>query len=764
MFTVVKILELLPKEGSLEIKTLEKMLKLTKKIERTRLKIAINALNKLGILKKESDEHVKKGDLSNTVSAKIRCSSKGFSFAIRDDGKEDIYIREKYLNNAWHGDKVLVRINREALRRRSPEGIVLCVLERSKTNILATIKQTEGKIIGQPLDERILTNIELPNKDSKYIVDSEKENIIDIKIERYPIAQLLAKGETSRRLSLKEGPKGDVEILKTKHNILNKNNAPKVALKKPIDKIRQNLQEQKCLLLRSWNSVDSPLLPAVYSQPHDGGVKVWVHVPTIGERINFGSKLDEWIRCRSKSICLGNSWENILTEKLLKESIFEVDKINNAITLELTIDKSGNCNNAEFYLTTIKPSAEILPEHLEALLTRKAKSRVIPAKLKKIKGYIHTLEEIIHITKLINNKLIDNGHIQLDLALPDDDCYGDLRYDAPGGNHEGWNSKLNLFDPQSILNIICIYSNNILALYLSSINLNYICLNKNKQESIPLSDIIKSALVLDGNLTLDEEGLVSFHELMSASEESPNKRIIEKLIKNSIADFKYQLALQSNVEDFDCCDDKMKEAPWTSPGFNYADIINQFILSKLLIEGKITNHKLLLNNEVLENTNKAETIMSKAQLSILNKYCNESQIRELNTGRASSIAFKNGLISMIQLRSVEKNIDYTISGTITGVQSYGFFVELDQSLAEGLVHVSSLNDDWYEYRSRQNLLIGRKNKKSYQIGNNVNVVIEKIDFLRNQVDLKIVDEEDNSSENIDEVDVSGSPKIINKII
>ena len=100
-------------------------------------------------------------------------------------------------------------------------------------------------------------------------------------------------------------------------------------------------------------------------------------------------------------------------------------------------------------------------------------------------------------------------------------------------------------------------------------------------------------------------------------------------------------------------------------------------------------------------------------------------------------AFRSGLISMLQLRSVENDIGSIIEGTITGVKSYGFFVEISELNVEGLVHVSTLNNDWYEYRSRQNLLIGRKSKKSYKVGDQIEVRIIKVDILKYQIDLEL---------------------------
>ena len=59
-------------------------------------------------------------------------------------------------------------------------------------------------------------------------------------------------------------------------------------------------------------------------------------------------------------------------------------------------------------------------------------------------------------------------------------------------------------------------------------------------------------------------------------------------------------------------------------------------------------------------------------------------------------------------------------------------------MVEGLVHVSSLNDDWYEYRSRQNRLVGRRSRRVYQLGDLVKVKVLKVDVLRNQIDLEVV--------------------------
>ncbi|AAQ00033.1 MULTISPECIES: RNB domain-containing ribonuclease [Prochlorococcus] len=754
MFTVAKILELLPQEGSLEIKTLEKMLKLSRKIERTRLEIAIKALAKLGIIEQKNDHHIQKGNIENTIPATIRCSSKGYCFAVREDGEEDIYIREKFLNHAWHGDKVLVRISREGIRRRSPEGEVLCILERTKTNILGTINENNNEIIGKPLDERILSSINLPLENSRFIDKDEKINIVDIKINRYPIGQLPATGEIVRKLSLNNGPEGDLEIIKTKYNLLDSSVAPNVALKKPLQKNRNNLESQPCILFKSWSSKNCPLLPALYSEPSNGGMTLWIHIPTIGERLNYGSKLDEWIRNRSNSICFGEEWQCFLGDKLNKEAGFEIGKSNSAITLELFIDKNGKCQSWEFYLSTIKPVAKVSQKNLDDILKRKKRSRIVPASLKLLKDYINNIEDLLYISKIINENLIKAGLIQLDLPVPVIENLEDLDKTVPGGEFNGWSDTYKDKDPQSIISVFTKYANIILKDHFISYNISFIALKFKQPDNIQLNDVIKSALVLDTKINVNEEGIISFKDLILSLKESPNKRLIEKIISNTILD-KYYSIPTSNSDDLGLSKEDSTnlisadiEAPWSSPGMNYADVINQFILLKLLNEGKSYKSKRKGSDQSLGSININQDnnweIFDINAKEYLAKVCSKTNLRTLNTKKKQTKSFRNGLISMIQLRSVEKSIGKIIQGTITGVQSYGFFVEIDPSMSEGLVHVSTLEDDWYEYRSRQNLLIGRKNKKTFQIGDKVNVSIEKVDLLRNQIDLNVKIEDGNS--------------------
>ncbi|MCY7321680.1 MAG: S1 RNA-binding domain-containing protein, partial [Phormidesmis sp. CAN_BIN36] len=96
---------------------------------------------------------------------------------------------------------------------------------------------------------------------------------------------------------------------------------------------------------------------------------------------------------------------------------------------------------------------------------------------------------------------------------------------------------------------------------------------------------------------------------------------------------------------------------------------------------------------------------------------------------------ENDLEGLKKAELMKERTGEVFHGLITGVQSYGLFVEIEELLVEGLVHVSSLKDDWYEFRSRQQTLVGRKNRKQYRLGDRIEVQVKSVDYYRQQIDL-----------------------------
>ena len=772
-FTVADLLDQVPHDGSVEISKLEKILRLTNRADKQSLGIALKGLDRLGVLSLEEESSVSRGDDIGLIEARLRCSSKGFCFAIRDDGGEDVYIRDHQLNHAWNGDRVLVRIIRDAGRRRSPEGGVQCILQRATTSLLAQVEQQDERLLAVPLDDRVLASIELPEGDSNYRLEGPATSVVEVQLDRYPIAQHPARGHVARSLPLNGGVDADRDLLLTKAHLHNRATAPRTTIKAPVEKRRKDLTDQPCLLLNNWVIDGAPHLPAAHVIPHEGGTQLWIHAPAVAERVNPGNSLDQWLCEQSEALCLGNKWIPLLSQNLSKAAAFNVGETQAAVSVRIDIDSEGEARDWEFCLTQIRPVAEVTSEALTALAGRKPRSRAIPAALKSIKDHIGQLETLIFCAKALHAAELRQGQIELDLPTPDLETLGDLRATEPDGGNRQWIEPLREEDPFSILATFLRAAHSTWTQHCLDFNLPALVLQANDPESGSLNDVAKAAIALELPISLDEEGTTSASELAQALITSPSRRVLNLQLRQTLPDCQFrliqskakQIALASENEasatetkkdheeldtsaDIDAMSPPAQDgstplfAPWCCPTLHYADLLNQQVLCQLLNDGKDRPSVRQKETVNLGSKGAASTLtwplFSGSLQQRLQELLQERKLQRLNSRRRQQAELSKDVIAMAQARSAEPMLDHEQQGVISGVQSYGFFVEIAPSMVEGLVHVSSLNDDWYEYRSRQNRLVGRRNRRVYKLGDPVTVRVTKVDVLRNQIDLDIV--------------------------
>ena len=775
-FTVADLLDQVPAEGSLEKAKLEKILRLTNRSEKQTLDLALHGLNRLGILNVDQEGGVSRGESNDLVEARLRCSSKGFCFAIRDDGGDDIYIRDHQLNHAWNGDRVLVRLTREGGRRRSPEGGVQCILERSTTSLLASVEQQDDRVVAVPLDDRLLASIELSSDDASHADREKGPSVAEVVLDRYPVAQFPARGHVARSLPLDGGSEVDRELMLTKANLHQRPASPRASLKAPSAKKRVNLIDQPSLLLRGWTAADSPCLPAIHVTPHNGGTRLWIHAPALAERLTPGNSLDQWLMNQSESVCLGDRWLPLLSSPLTKASSFNVGEEQDAVSLRLDLSSDGEWQDWEFCLSRIKPVAEVSAEALQALDARKPKSRAIPAALKPLKDQIGQLETVVFCARSLHQAEQQKGRIELDLQPSQIDGLSDLNSISPDGDGQRWTTPLNVACAHSLLSVLIRQAHRVWEDHRRSLGLPAIVLDAAQPEESALNDVAKAAVALDVPLELDEDGAPSPSELASALSGLSSSRVLSLQLRQALPESAYSLASETSSEDSadvdansvstnagsaeddqaiaedlvetavtTALDQLTPEAPWCCPTLHQADLINQHVLCQLLNEGKDRPTVRQKEKAQLGHRGAASTVdwplFTPSQDQKLSDVLRERTVQRLNARRRQVHDLKRDVIAMARARSAEPMIDQVQAGIISGVQSYGFFVEIPPSMVEGLVHVSSLNDDWYEYRSRQNRLVGRRSRRVYQLGDPVDVKVLKVDVLRNQIDLEVVPSE-----------------------
>jgi ribonuclease R len=348
------------------------------------------------------------------------------------------------------------------------------------------------------------------------------------------------------------------------------------------------------------------------------------------------------------------------------------------------------------------------------------------------------LEQLIAVSTRLREQRLEAGSIDLDLPLPAIDRLGDLRTPAPDASRDGWMVTLPPHHPHAILREAVVLAERALGQHLSALELPAIFAVNPAPSAADLHDVVKAALALEIPLELSEEGDTSATELAQCFSQSERQRPLQQQLRGTLNPV--QLSDEPGLHSLAAAATAV--APWCNPTLHYADIWNQQLLLTLLLEGKdrpSIRHKTSV--DLASDSCHGQIDWPLLAAGVLVPYSedlNHGLSERLNQRHRQLQDFSSDLVAMAQARQAEPLVGQTLSGTISGVQSYGFFVEVPPSQVEGLVHVSSLKDDWYEYRSRQNRLVGRKNRRTYMLGDSVEVVIEKVDPLRHQIDLAVV--------------------------
>ena len=739
MFSTSSIIENLNQEEGLEYKKLCRLLNLSKKTDKAKLDIALRALEELEIINKNKDNEYFNVKESNHLIAKIRCSSKGYCFAVRENNNEDIYIKENLLNYAWNGDKVLVRIIKDGVRRRSPEGVVDCILERTNQILLAKVEIIKDEVFGIPIDDRILAKIKLPKKDEKYKYNSINKNIVKIEIDLFPIAQQEGIGHVIKELTLNNNEKLDTDFVLSKsniHRIANFQN-PKLTVAK--QQQRLDLSSKNSYMFKSWETENSPILPIFQIEKiKNKTYKLWIHTNTIAERLDLSNKKSLQIFFdRFESFPLLEKWQNYLSDEIYNAAKFNINEINDAISLCIEMNSENEIINWSFHLTKVKCSLLVENQHIDALLTRKSKARITSRILKPIKDYIEDLDKIIEISNEFRKKQLLNGKIELPKSNNNIESLKELLVHNPADFSKEYFEPLNNNDIQTYLTPLLYEANSIWFNHSNNYGLNNASYISQKLDYINVTEIIKNSELIDSNIELNDNGTLSFKKLVELCTNDNKKRILHKILFNVVRDNDVTLISKDNSID----DSKNIISPWTLPSFDFTNLINQYNIYNMIINGKRNKNSggnliNIMERESWENVN--WRLYNSSIIKSLDLLFNNVMIDKINEYKDKVRQFKSNMITIKKIRKAEKFIGNKYSGLIMAVQSYGFFVEIPELYVEGLVHVSTLSNDWYEYRSRQNSLIGRKSKNSYKIGDEIDIKIIKVDILKYQIDLEIV--------------------------
>lgn len=766
-FSIATILSNFTDDKLVAAKFLEKKLGCGDETSQQKLQIALDALEKIGILVKERGKYRRVFE-DSVVEAKLRCSSKGFGFAIQNvEGAADIYVRESNLSTAWNGDRVLVRITKEGNRRRSPEGEVRLILERSHPSVLARVKQTLGGYRAVPLDDRLLFELELqPNGTN---LEQAIDHLVDVEVLRYPLGTHPPIGRVTQILGSDAEAAADIDIVCCKHDL--PRNFPNAVLaaasELDFSKIRKiNLKNRLDLrhLVTLTIASDAKLLctdgsdfslveqALTLERIEAERWRVGVHIADVAIYVEQSSPLDREAQRRGTGVVLGETILPLLPPSLLQQVSLLPGQDRLAISVLLTLNRLGQVVEFEIQPTIIQVDYQLSESQARAILERHEQG--VSADIKELAPVFATLDQLLVLSMAVNDGRQQRGAIELNLSQQEDTHFND----------EGaMVASVNLSDQpaRSTIKNLMILVNEVVAKHLKALLVPVMYRVQPPPDLDDVQELIKVASNLRLELPPDSEDAVTsqdYQRFIQQFASSGAPRVLNSLLQSTLKPAVYSTAPGAHFS--------MATAEYThciSAGQRYADLLVQRVLHAVFEQGRASRTTRTKEQVNLRDSSSHGNITWNVLPPVVQQELEEHLVAvvvSLNELEKEAQEAETDLAGLKKAELMKERIGEVLAGTITGVQSYGFFVEVEVPIAtsdplrvEGLVHVSSLKDDWYEYRSRQEALVGRKNRKQYRLGDRVEVQVKSVDYYRQQIDLVTVD----SNANGDDRDPEDSP-------
>ncbi|NJK35437.1 MAG: VacB/RNase II family 3'-5' exoribonuclease [Oscillatoriales cyanobacterium SM2_2_1] len=727
-FSITQLLDSFSDDKLVAPKVIEKRLGITDQPpEVRRMQVALDALERLGILTKDLGRYRRVAE-DGVVEGRLRCSSKGFCFAIQEgEGVEDIYVPSSRLSTAWNGDLVLVKVLKDGGRRRSPEGEVRLILERTNTTLLSRVEVKEEGYRAIPLDDRLLFELELLPNEVVPDLSQAAGKLVHLRVSRYPLGSALPTAEILQVLGDSPETTNDLDLVCCKYNLPRQFGAKELAAAASLPTKVRKADLKSRLDLKKECAVRIGQGAAISLEPTESGWSLGVHIPDVATYVVPDSPLDGEARRRLRSFFLGDAVLPMLPE---------LNGFNHpeflTVSVLMQLDPTGQLMGYE-----LQPSVIQLRSHLEPRRAQEIfeESQNIPDR-DEVQQLLHRLHDL----GVLLRQRRPMPSIDLSQVLPfegDEGVWGMSVYGAT-------------VPICGAVADVMILANSAIAQHWQQLGLPGLYVSQPSPEQTKQDDWLRLLESLGMPLDLAEGDVCQPHHWqqllgqVQQLESVAGRDILRYMLVSMLKPCEYRGSVEPHFG--------LGLAPYGHgilPQHRYGDLLMQRVWHWVFTEGR-----------------DRKTQRSKMAVNLRSSECHgqvtwgvlpperEKQLQEdlavllprLTQQEALYFRAMNDLEGLRKTEIMRSRTGEHFFGMITSVQTYGFFVELEELLVEGLVHVSSLKDDWYEFpqtggrsKGRQSsALVGRRSGRQFRLGDRVEVQVRGVDYYRQQVDLDAV--------------------------
>jgi len=639
----------------------------------------------------------------NLVRGKLIGHAKGFAFVIPDEpGLDDIFIPPGEMNNALHGDTVLVRVSSQSNGARR-EGTVVRILERGLTQIVGTY--TESKHFGFviPDEKKFAGDIFIPKNASKGAVEGHK---VVVKLTSYPEGRMSAEGEVIEILGHKNDP--GVDILSVIHKyglplafpeeVLEQANQTPDEIDPEEIKNRRDLRNEVIVTIDGADAKD--LDDAVTVKKLDNGnYKLGVHIADVSYYVPEGSPIDREAFERGTSVYLVDRVIPMIPHRL-SNGICSLNPKVDRLTLscEMEITPEGEVVKHEIFQSVIKTTERMTYSDVNKILVDKDEEL-----REKYAPLVPMFEEMEELAAILRKKRMNRGAIDFDFKE------SKILVDEDGKPIDVVIRERSV--AERLIEEFMLVANETVAEHFHWLDVPFIY----RIHEDPKEDKLQRFFEFITNFGLIVRGKANsvhpraLQEIIEAVQGKPEEMVVSTVMLRSMQQAKYY---PESLGHFGLSTDFYTH--FTSPIRRYPDLIVHRLIRTYLIEGKM---------------DEATRVKWNARLDEIAEHSSKMERRAVDAEREVE--------DLKKTEYMEDKIGQQFDGIISSVTNFGMFVELPNTI-EGLVHVSYMVDDYYRYDERHYAMIGERTGNVFRIGDEITVEVVNVDKDERSIDFAIV--------------------------
>lgn len=693
----------------------------------------VAAMERDGQIRLDKRGHYQLTHPSNFVAGRVQGHRDGYGFVIRDDGQDDLFLPNAEMQKVMHNDRVLARIVGYD-RRGRPEGHVVEVTERANKRVIGRLLNENGALIVAPEDKRISHDILVTQNAKKAKVGQ----VVVVELTDFPSRHSQPLGRVCEVLGDIDDPGMEIEIAVRKYGVPHEFGVQALGEAAALpDKVRPadlryrvDLRDVPLVTIDGEDARDFD--DAVYCEPaavgRGEGFRLIVAIADVSHYVQPGSPLDADAVERSTSVYFPRRVIPMLPEKLsngLCSLNPQVDRC--VLACDMIINARGDIKAYQFYPAVIHSAARLTYTEVAAVLSNTKG----PEAARRAELMPH-LQHLYGVYKALFVARQKRGAIDFDTTETYIVC-----------NAQG---KIEQILPRQRNDAHRLIEECMLAANVCAADF----LKRNKHPGLyrvhagPTPEKLENlrAFLRDMGLTLgggDTPHASDYAALMAHIRDRPDAQMLQPMLLRSMQQAVYS---PDNIGHFGLAYDAY--AHFTSPIRRYPDLLTHRAIYAILSGKKYTpkspegvelNTALSPRARAMQREDDEARGRARSNAAIweeLGLHCSSNERRADEASR--------DVEAWLKCYFMRDKLGEEYGGMVNGVTSFGIFVQLDALFIEGLVHVTELGADYFQYDEVKNELRGERTGIRYRLSDRVRVQVSRVDLDARKIDFRLVRE------------------------